>query len=290
MRNVAAGNKRRGNRNSRFNKKEKRNGNVGDDESIEDLEKRQRLQEQEVAAANLGTTAGARPQASFLDFPLAPRSELQIPLNLPINSVQRHSSSHSEADQLLEWLTNTAAVGGAAAAGFAGNGGESNIGGLDDVSALKSPTYSGLGNPTFMHGLGNLSTTEHHALHRCNNIAVFPNPLRPLAFVGERSKSAASSRSAAEILGATATAAANLMNVHVQHLEGNKNTPSTALNRDSFAVSEGAGFFSPPPVTRKVATTDEDQQLGLNNRKALKTRQIAPHAFFSPDSATSPAS
>jgi len=291
MKSIAAGNRRRGNRNGRFNKREKPIGHGREDGSIEGLAKSQRLQEQDAAAtAHLGTTEGARPQASFRDFRVEPRGEMPFPFNMPISSVQRHSSSHSDADQLLDWLTNTAAVGGAAAAaGSAGNGGESNTGELDDASVLKFPiqgdstfpafpfcttagqgglnlggrevfctpeppmlasplispskTYSGLGGPTFMHGLGNLNTTEHPAMHNHNNIAAIPNPLRPLAFGGERSKSAASSRSAAAIQGATATAAAaNLINVNP--LEGNKNTPSAALNRESFdASNEGAGFF-----------------------------------------------
>jgi myb proto-oncogene protein len=341
MKTIAAGNKRRGNRNGRFSKREKRNADMREDESIEDLAKKiQRLQEPDAAAADaahLGTTDGARPQASFRDFRLAPHGEMHFPFNVPISSVQRHSSSHSDADQLLEWLTNTAAVGGggaAAAAGSAGNRGENNIDGFDDVYALKFPiqgdptfpfctvsgqgglnlggrevfrtpeppmlasplispskTYSGLGYPTFMHNSGNLNTTGYPALHSYNNIAAIPTPLRPVSFGGEVSRSAASSRSAAAIQGATATAAANLMNFHRNHSEGNRNTPSTALNRESFAVSnEGAGFFSPPPMTRRVAKTDEDQQLGLDHRQGYRPRQTAPRAFFSPDSATSPAS
>jgi hypothetical protein len=328
MKNVAGGNKRRGSRNNRFNNRREKRSSSGDDgaegEEITDLAKRQRLPTEDdgAGAPRLDIAQMATFQGPFLDLPLAPPEEMQIPFNLPINSVQRHSSSHSEADQILEWLTNSGAVGGgatAAGAAAGGVGGESNNGGLDDISALKftlhgdtsfptfppfpvsgqgglslgreifstpeppmlasplispSKTHSELGYPSFMHGLGNINTTEHPALHSYANLAAIPNPLRPSSFGAERSKSAASSRSAAAIQGAAA-----LMNV-----------PNTHLGINKTAHSEGAGFFSPPPATRKVVKTNGDQQPGSATRDGVKSRQVAPHAFLSPDSATSPAS
>jgi Myb-like DNA-binding domain len=323
MKNSAGGSKRKGNRNNRFsNRREKRTTSAGDEDHNSeeaDLAKRQRIREKDAAAGEtLGSSAaGARFQQPPLDLPLAPREEMQVSPKLPINASQRHSSSNSEADQILEWLTNSAA----AAAGGGAPGGESNIGGLDDVSALKFPlhgdtsfptfppfptsgqgglgmggreifctpeppmlasplisptkTTSGLDYPSFMHGLGNLNNTEHPALHSYNNLGGIPNPLRPSSFGGQRSKSAASSRSAAAIQGAA------LMNMPITGIY---------VNRDSFALpDEGAGFFSPLPATRKAAKATEDQQPAAAHKHGVKSRQITPHAFLSPDSATSPA-
>jgi hypothetical protein len=308
MKSAVAGNKRRGSRNNRYNNRREKVSISGGDEGgeIEDLAKRQRFHEQEDAAggsggaANLGTAA--RFQAPFLDLHLAPQAE---EMQIPFNTSQHHSSSHSEEDQqLLEWLTHGAAVGGTGVSGPGVVGIDSNIGGLEIgfpafpsfpsfptsgdgglslggsfctpeppilASPLISPSkaYSGLGYPTFMHGLGNLNAAGHPALHSYNNLAGIPNPLRPgSSFGGERSKSAASSRSAAAIQGSAA---------------------APALNRDFFAApDEGAGFFSPPRQAPPRKNAKTDQVPSFNDRHGAKSHQI--QSFLSPDSATSPAS
>ena len=336
MKDEAAGSKRRGNRSNRGAKnREKRSTNVSTGEDTREIPedmKRQRVNEHPVAGAH------QHPQVPFLDLPLAPRGEIPASaFNFPIHGPHRHSSSNSEADQMLEWLTNNNAAGGAGAD-------NTGIGGLDDVSGLRFPfhgdtnfpafpsfptsgqgglslslgggreifctpeppmlasplispskTSSGLAYPypSAMPGFGTMKNAEHHPLHNFSNLPGIQNPLRPSSFGGERSKSAASSRSAAAIQGNPTT---TMMNVPMTHIGINKSTPSSQ-NRDSVAgVNEGAGFFSPPLAPRKKLPVEKEQQTAVedgrqrSSRQRVMTRQIASHAFFSPDSETSPAS
>lgn len=219
-----------------------------------------------------GSGRASDPHAEFPRNFLSTEAPLPGTLHLSLPSSQRPSSSHE--DNILDWLTQSAHPRGL---GGSGSGGAS---GIEDLGApvLKLPSQPGgfSGTTTGINGSRDVFRTPDPPLLASPLISPrsavalpdpltgsvyntsLPNPPRPSSF-GDRSKSAASSRSAVQPL----------------HL-GTSN--------------EGAGFFSPPLVTRRPGPGPPPKAApaqgvpGSDNKRTTR----AGVSLFSPGSACSP--